>query len=132
MFQYVILSLFPLIFLASIVAAIQTYKLSRSFPSSAWTLKRWLMLGFMGWQGYGFGSVWLGYRGYLFGVLSLCVGLNVFDYLLLRDGRTLKSKLLKLHARAPVAGDMSPEFWQKEFRQAVRDEIRPEFLRDLP
>lgn len=113
MLRYLLLSLFPLIFVLALVAAIQTYKLSRSFPSSAWILKRWLMIGFMLWQAYGFVSVWLGYRGYLFGVLGLFVGLNVFDYLLIRDGRTLRAKVLKFDARDPLSGDMPPEFWSQ-------------------
>lgn len=129
MLYYVTLSLFPLILAASIFAAIQTYKLSRSFPSSAWTLKRWLMFGFTVWQCYGFVAVWLGYRGYLFGVLALCTGLNVFDYLLLRDGKSLKAKLLRLAAQAPVSGDMPLEYWQEEFRQAVRDTIKTDYLK---
>lgn len=136
--RYVILSMYPLVFVALVYAAWQTRQLSREYPSSAWLLKRRLMIFFMLFQGYGMVRTWTVVRVftwidpiYLFGVLIFLVGLNMFDLLLRRSAKGMREKAAKFSAQAsaPQSGEMSPDFWSKEFRRAIRDCIKEEFLK---
>ena len=99
MFRYVILTIYPLLFLASALAVYQTSKLAKVFPSRAWAFKRKLMFVFMVFQVYGVMRTWTVNRVftwadpiYLVGVLILCIGINWFERLLLKDARSLRSK----------------------------------------
>lgn len=135
--RYVILSMYPLVFVALVYAAWQSRKLSRDYPSTAWTFKRRLMIVFMVFQVYGTIRTWTVVRVftwydpiYISGVMGFFVGLNWFEYLLRRDARGLRGKASKLALDSPPqSGELPPDFWSKEFRRAVRDCIKEEFLK---
>lgn len=110
--RYFILALYPLIFALSVLAVYQARKLERIYPSTAWTLKRKFMLAFMFFQVYGVIRTSTVVRTfswidpiYLIGVLILCVGLNWFDWLLLRSARGIREKAAKMVIDPPSSGD---------------------------
>lgn len=134
--RFVIFATYPLLFVASGAAAYQTRRLARYLPSKAWSWKLKLMTFFMLAQIFGAGKLWLIPRDfkwidcmYLICVLLFSLGLNYFDYLLLRDYKHFRASISRLPKTETQSGEMPPDFWRQEFRQAVRDEIRPEFLR---
>lgn len=136
--RYIIIAIYPLLLIASGVAIYQTSKLSRDFPTPAWIFKRRMLAVFMLFQIYGIVRTWTVVRTftwidpiYLLGVLVLCAGLIQFDRLLLRDARSLRLRAAKILATpaVPVSGEMPPDFWSKEFRQAIRDTIKDEYLK---
>lgn len=136
MYRYIILFTYPLLFAACALAAYQTRKLSRNFPSDAWIFKRKLTLGFALFQVYGLVRTFTVHRTftwsdpiYVLGLLVFFVGLNRFDWLLLRDARALRAKAIKvLIPPPPVSGDLPPEFWKQAFTDVVRENIKPEYL----
>lgn len=136
MYRYIILAIYPLLFVACAIAAYQTRRLSRNFPSVAWTFVRRLMFGFMVFQVYGAIRILTVHRVftwvdpiYVIGVLVFCVGLIRFFYLLLQDAKGLRTKAIKVIVPAlPLSGDLPPEFWRQTFTEVVRENIKPEYL----
>lgn len=136
--RYFILSMYPLLFGASVLAAHQSRKLSHHFPSRAWTLKFRLMVFFMLVQIFGSVKLLFTVREYhwidcvyLACVLIFFLGVNYFDYLLLSDYRKLRTRLAKvaLIPVVPLSGDLPPDFWVKTFTAVVRGNVRDEFLK---
>lgn len=139
MYRYILLSIYPLLFAACATAAYQTRKLSRNFPSQAWIFKRKLTLGFALFQVYGLIRTFTVHRTftwadpiYILGLLIFFIGLNRFEYLLLKDVRGLRLKAIKVFIPPPPAsGDMPPEYWQETFTNVVRQNIKPEYLVEI-
>lgn len=99
------------------------------------------MLGFMLFQAYGVVRIATVHRVftwadpiYLIGLFAFFLGMNYFNQLLLRDAKMIRVKALRLSIPVPLAsGEMPPEYWDDRFllkaRQAIRDEIKPGFLK---
>lgn len=139
MYRYIIIAIYPLLGAACGLAAYQTRKLSRDFPSDAWTFKRKLTLGFALFQVYGLVRTFTVRRTftwadpiYVLGLLVFFIGLNTFDYLLRRDVRGLRLKAIKVFIpQPPISGDLSPEFWEQKITEVVRTNIKPEYLVEI-
>lgn len=139
MYRYVILAIYPLVVASCALGAYQTRRISRSWPSAAWTLKRRLMLGFMVFQAYGAVRIATVHRVftwadpiYLIGLLVFFVGMNYFNWLLLNDAKAMRVKALRISLPIPpVSGDLPPEHWERVFTRIVRENIKPEYLTEV-
>jgi len=139
MYRYVILAIYPLLFGACTLAAYQTRKIARNFPSESWTLRRRFMLGFAMFQLYGMVRVFTVQRTftwadpiYVIGLLIFFIGGNRADSLLLKDARGIRLKAIKVFIPPPpVSGDLPPEFWEQKFTEVVRTNIKPEYLVEI-
>lgn len=139
MYRYIILAIYPLLVASCAMGAYQTRRISRSWPSTAWTLKRRIMLAFMVFQVYGAIRILTVHRVftwadpiYLIGLLGFFVGLNYFNYLLLKDAKAMRVRALKISIPVPsVSGDLPPEYWEKVFTKIVRENIKSEYLTEV-
>lgn len=134
-----ILSTYPLLFAASVVAAYQTRLLAKYIPSAAWSWKFKIMLWFAILQVFGAIKLWNTYRHfewidciYLTGLTAFFLGQNWFYHLLLKDKKSMFTKAVRWSSRALAAGEMPPEYWQEQYvisaRKALREVVKPEFL----
>lgn len=133
--RLLILMLYPLLFLSSATEAYQTRILARGLPSKAWNFKRSTMIVFMFFQVFGVVKNLMIPRiynwidcVYLIGVVLLLIGLNLFDYFLIQDNKHLRTKVKLSATKELASGDMPLDFWRREFREAVRSEIRTDLL----
>lgn len=138
-YRYIILAIYPLLVVSCIWGAYQTRRISRTWPSTAWTLKRRVTLAFMVFQVYGAVRIATAHRVftwadpiYLIGLLAFFAGMNKFNYLLLKDAKAIRLKALRvLVPLPPASGDLPPEHWEKVFTQIVRQNIKPEYLTEV-
>lgn len=137
--RLIVLTGYPLLFLASLLAAIQTRRLAKALPSDAWTEKRRNMVFFCVAQVFGLAqnvwfqrqASWLG-AIYFTCTLIFVIRLNWFDYLLLQTYKRLRVHASKM-PDPETAGEKSIEYWeQSQYAQTVRaidDRINPDFLK---
>lgn len=139
--RHMVLAVYPLLFLASVLAAVQTYKLAKLLPSNAWTSKRRNMAFFAGVQVFGLvqnlvysrQASWLG-AIYFSCTLVFVIRLNWFDYLLLQTNKKLRLHASKMPAEAIASGEQSVEEWRengkKMIREVIQESFKPEYLQE--
>lgn len=138
--RLIVLTIYPLLAIASTYAALQARKLARFAPSQAWTTKRRNQLFFVAVQVFGLTqnvifsrqASWMG-AIYFSGILCYCLGLNRFDYLLLRDSKRIRLRAAAMVDLPTTAGDMTTDYWQQSHYdqsvKAIKDWIKPEYLK---
>lgn len=134
--RLIVLTVYPLLLIVSLYAAFQTRKLARALPSPAWVTKRRYMVFFAAVQVFGFTqniifsrqASWMGAL-YFCGTLIFVFGLNRFDAALIKSDEALRRYVSEAPEPPVTSGEKDPDFWRKEFRSAIDDRLRPEFLK---
>lgn len=134
--RVIVLTVYPLLFIASLIAAIQTRRLARVLPSNAWTEKRRNMFFFCAVQVFGLTqnvwfqrqSSWLG-AIYFSCTLIFVVRLGWFDYLLLQTNKKLRARVSRMPEPSELSGELPPEYWVGTFTRVVRDNIKNDYLK---
>lgn len=137
--RLIVLAIYPLLLLAAALAAYQTRLLAQAMPSQAWNVKVKVMIFFAGVQVYGFAqniiysrqSNWTG-AGYFTCTLVFLLGLNWFDYCLLKSYKRMRARAAAM-IDLPTSGELSIEEWQKQatliVEAAIRNTLKVECLK---
>lgn len=134
--RLIVLTVYPLLLIASLYAAFQTRKLARALPSPAWVTKRRYMIFLAAVQVFGFTqniifsrqASWMG-AIYFCGTLIFVFGLNRFDAALIKSDAALRRFVSDLPIAPESSGELPPEFWRQTFSEVVRENVKDEFLK---
>lgn len=141
MSKYILITQYILTVLAVIVATYQAHRIAKILPSRTWNIQKWSLtfLAIVMCDGiYAVATTPYPFTIHSFvqrtGFLLSFVGICVHNYIVRADVMRLNRRTLA-QIRAEIeskgaestSGELPPDFWRKEFRDAVRDVVKEDF-----